>query len=190
MSRSRAFTLIELLIVVAIIGILAAIAVPNFLNARVRALVARTYADMKAVTHGFELYRLDHGDWVPDYDGIGMGQGNSEVRTYRALTTPVAYLSSIPLDVWISKEDFVRLFNKSEKYYEYYGYNSGGQERLDICARYGIGYVIRSLGPDRAAQWGGDFLNIGLRNRYYAYDQTNGLLSSGDIIATNRGVPE
>jgi len=189
-STRKAFTLIELLIVVAIIGILAAIAVPNFLNARVRSMVARTYADMKAVTHGFELYHLDHGDWVPDYDGIGMGIGNSEVRTYRALTTPVVYLSSIPLDVWISKEEFVRNFNKSEKYYEYYGYNSGDAARLETCKKYGIGYVIRSLGPDRKAQWGGDFLNIGLRNQYYAYDQTNGLNSSGDIIATNRGVPE
>jgi len=44
--RLPAFTLIELLIVVAIIAILSAIAVPNFLEAQTRSKVSRTQADM------------------------------------------------------------------------------------------------------------------------------------------------
>jgi prepilin-type N-terminal cleavage/methylation domain-containing protein len=47
-----AFTLIELLIVVAIIAILAAIAVPNFLEAQVRSKVSRAKADMRSIATG------------------------------------------------------------------------------------------------------------------------------------------
>ena len=186
---SRAFTLIELLIVVAIIGILAAIAVPNFLNARVRAQVARTYGDLKAVKDAFQMYRLDNGDWVPDYDGIGAASG-SEYRTYAALTTPVAYMSSIPLDVWVRRDEFKLIQGKNVAYYEYWGHKSGGAARLKACQQYGLGYAMRSIGPDQALQWNSDFAALGRGDRSFAYSPSNGLASRGDFLATNHGVME
>ena len=66
----KGFTLIELLIVVAIIGILAAIAVPNFLNAQTRAKIARGYADMKALSTSIQSLQADKNmllvDWWDD----------------------------------------------------------------------------------------------------------------------------
>jgi len=58
-TRRQGFTLIELMIVIAIIGVLAAIAVPNFKAARERANTRACYANQKTVAGALEMYNLD-----------------------------------------------------------------------------------------------------------------------------------
>ncbi|MBD3266564.1 prepilin-type N-terminal cleavage/methylation domain-containing protein [bacterium] len=120
--KQRAFTLIELLIVVAIIGILAAIAVPNFMNAQTRAKISRELSDMKAISMGVQQIRLDTGHllidcWDDDVDegdqivldifkGVGYEPDNIKRHTTHILaplTSPVSYLSSIPTDPFLEK---------------------------------------------------------------------------------------
>ena len=60
MRKERGFTLIELLIVVAIIGIIAAIAIPNLLNAIDRSKQKRTMTDMRSVGTACEEYSIDN----------------------------------------------------------------------------------------------------------------------------------
>ena len=92
----KAFTLIELLIVVAIIGILAAIAVPNFLNAQIRARIARVQADVRTIALAVETYRVDSNDVPPD---MNTGPWPTYMVSHIAvLTTPIAYLTEIPVD--------------------------------------------------------------------------------------------
>ncbi len=179
----RSFTLIELLIVVAIIGILAAIAVPNFLNAQTRAKLARLRADFRAITSALEMYRLDNNDYPPDVAGP-----NEEYKSYKFLTTPVAYLSSLEP----CKDFFTQKGGRSDEsgytrtYYDY-----GKQPYITQA---GLGFIMISFGPDRDLDMPWDTNSMdrlveknGLKPTFL-YDATNGLTSSGDFIASGRGV--
>ncbi len=86
MMRLYGFTLIELLIVVAIIGILAAIAVPNFLNAQTRAKVARVVSEEKSIRDAYTQYFMDRNSWPPHLD--------NDNAQHRYVTTPISYLTT------------------------------------------------------------------------------------------------
>jgi general secretion pathway protein G len=60
MRDNRGFTLIEVLVVVAIIGLVAGISIPNLLSALDRARQKRSMADIRAVSEAIEMYQTDH----------------------------------------------------------------------------------------------------------------------------------
>jgi type II secretory pathway pseudopilin PulG len=93
------------LIVVAIIAILAAIAVPNFLEAQVRSKVSRCKGDLRSIAVAIEAYRADSTGYplddvwytYPQYFGRPAGDKRPVPDLVLwVTTTPVAYITSIP----------------------------------------------------------------------------------------------
>ncbi len=96
--KKKGFTLIELLIVVAIIGIIAAIAIPNLLNAIQRGRQKRTMADMRAIGTAVEAYAVDNNRYPAGGSALSAIAGVVEPR----------YIRTLPrLDAWQNNFDYV-----------------------------------------------------------------------------------
>lgn len=91
------FTLIELLIVIAIIGILAAISIPNLISAVQRGKQKRTMADMRTIATAIEAYAVDNNLYPAAAcpQGFLTTVGDPLTETSLAVLTPT-YIGKLP----------------------------------------------------------------------------------------------
>ena len=76
--RRRAFTLVEVMVVVVLVGILAALAVPLYQRIGDRAKETHFVNELRVATQSIERYAMDKGEWPPD----GSGGWPSEMREF------------------------------------------------------------------------------------------------------------
>ncbi|MGI8904970.1 MAG: type II secretion system protein [Candidatus Sumerlaeaceae bacterium] len=179
----RAFTLIELLIVVAIIAVLAAIAVPNFLEAQTRAKTARAKNDLRVIATGLEAYAVDENVYpfsngssrVFAFDPIGGGMQ----PTLERLSTPVAYLTGggnyndpfkgigtyqtatldviKPIEQFADRENFFKYWYSSRQQNQSVWGDPGGNTHPS--PEKPTWWILESCGPDRMHHNPGTFFN-------------------------------
>jgi prepilin-type N-terminal cleavage/methylation domain-containing protein len=195
---SKAFTLIELLIVVAIIAILAAIAVPNFLEAQTRAKVSRAKADMRAMATAAETYHIDYNNYMtasnpanvygPSQWGITSVEDYKEILSYAGvhydglfkLTSPVSYMSSLPSEAPFGAYSS---FNVTKQHVGYWYRGPAVYKGIRTVknAAYprewdNAKYSFDASGPSKKLFDNG---------KYLVYDPTNGTVSYGGIWYIN-----
>jgi len=186
-KKNNAFTLIELLIVVAIIAILAAIAVPNFLEAQTRAKVSRSKADIRSLATAIESYVVDNNEYMPFVPAI---RGHIGERQLYLITTPIAYITSIPADTFQAgrpttsteaSKNYSDWLGPIPRYFVY----ADSTFLLDGST----GWSVRSMGPDTdfdlvgyAPDNEGSFPGNGI------YDPTNGTISNGDVLRSGGSI--
>ncbi len=102
-SRSRGFTLVEILIVVVILGVLAAIVIPQFSQASSEANLNTLLGNLQTVRSQIQLYKVQHNDLLPGQ--AAFGGDVAEAAFVDALTNDDdygSYVSKIPENLFIS----------------------------------------------------------------------------------------
>jgi len=99
-SRSAGFTLIEVMVVIVILGILAAVVVPRIMDNPDKARVVKAKQDIRALEGALNLYKLDNFQYPSTDQGLealaSKPSGNPEPRNWK----DGGYVDRLPKDPW------------------------------------------------------------------------------------------
>lgn len=177
--NQRGFTLIELMTVMVIISILASIAVPNFMNAKVRAQVARSGAEQELLSWALESYFVDRDGYPPNRT-----ISQATFPDLIPLTTPIPYLSNIPDDVFLfpptaDRNQYIESMRNGNRSYFYTNLVQANGKRTSLVP-YGLSgtanFNVAGMGPSYEGE-----IDVTKAETFMLYSPSNGLNSYGVI---------
>jgi len=212
MENTKGFSLLELLIVIAIISIITAIVVPNLMSANIRAKVSGVKADMGSIAIALEDYKVDYGEYPKDsrfsrstlytsdviaqpdqaFDGKNGSDDDNDAIGLGYLIYPKAgfeptYLKRIAGDPFNNngEEDWNGTSGAHNHHYLYYTGKWSASGPVDCTSSDDSPqyWALVSYGPDKDK----DITSYANAKKAVAdgtnlYDPDNGIVSSGDIV--------
>jgi general secretion pathway protein G len=106
-QRARGFTLIEVLVVIVILGILAALIVPRVMDRPDQARATAARADIAAIMNALKLYRLDNGTYPSADQGLSALVKKPERGDIPRNWKAGGYLEKLPKDPWDTEYQYL-----------------------------------------------------------------------------------
>lgn len=125
-SPQSGFTLIEIMVVVVILGILAALVAPNILGRTGEARITAAQSDINSISNALDLYKLDNHAYPSTDQGLEALVSKPSGYPEPANWNPEGYLKSLPKDPWAN--DYQYLSPGSERAYDLYSLGADKRE--------------------------------------------------------------
>lgn len=178
MKKLKGFTLIELVIVIAILGILAGIAIPRFIDTTEAARGAKLLGDMRTIESMALVYATDHGGQYPkvltDNSGFKFEPGSEKFNDYFSGGYPLPPQGIISFQ---GSDGNTYRYDLSNRQY-YYGYNGQKRDGVDFPFATCDGKSIYEFLTGQKGNNGGGPIFVGSNNGINI-DVANGL--AGDV---------
>lgn len=121
--REQGFTLLEIMVVVVIIGLLAAMVVPNFMGRMDDAAISRTKQDIRGIETALNLYRLDNFRYPSSEEGLRAlvtNPGENSAPNWKP------QLKKVPTDAWNNVYQYANPGQHGE--FDVFSFGRDGQE--------------------------------------------------------------
>ncbi len=119
-TNQKGFTLLEIMVVIVILGVLAAMVVPNLLGNKDKADIQKAKTDIVSLENALDMYKLDNGTYPSTEQGlealVKKPSGDPVPRNYRA----DGYIRRLPQDPW---------------HHDYILNNPGEHGKIDILSK-------------------------------------------------------
>lgn len=125
-ASQSGFTLIEIMVVVVILGILAALVAPNILGRTGEARITAAQSDINSISNALDLYKLDNHAYPSTDQGLEALVSKPSGYPEPANWNPEGYLKNLPKDPW--GNDYQYLSPGSERAYDLYSLGADKRE--------------------------------------------------------------